>query len=67
MFYLSESSQKKLEHLATEKGKSTSELMEEMINFYFINYQKELPKSIGAGKSNFSNLSERVDELLWQD
>jgi hypothetical protein len=67
MISLSEESQTKLRQLAQEQGKTPTEVIEEMIHFYITHQSKKMPKCLGKGKSNLSNLSERVDELLWQD
>lgn len=67
MISLSEESQTKLRQLAQEQGKTPSEVIEEMIHFYLTHQTQKVPKSLGKGQSNLSDLSERVDELLWQD
>lgn len=64
---LSEATQKNLQALAEQQGKTIDEIMQEAIQFYFLSIQKKQPKSIGIGKSNLTDLSERVDELLWQE
>jgi len=41
--------------------------LQEMINQYPFKKKKPRPQCIGMGDSGMTNLSERVDELLWQD
>ena len=64
---LSEATQRNLQALAEQQGRTIDEIMQEAIQLYFQSIQKKRPKSIGLGKSNVTDLSERVDELLWQE
>lgn len=64
---LSEATQRNLQALAEQQGKTIDEIMQEAIQLYLVSVQKRQPKSIGIGKSNLTDLSERVDELLWQE
>jgi predicted transcriptional regulator len=64
---LNEVTQRNLQALAEQQGKTIDEIMQEAIQLYFVSVQKKQPKSIGIGKSNLTDLSERVDELLWQE
>jgi len=59
--------QKTLEEIAKNQDKTVEDLVQEAINLYIFALQKVQPQSIGMGNSQYSDLSERVDELLWQD
>jgi hypothetical protein len=61
---LDEATQRNLQALAEQQGKTIDEIMQEAIQLYFVSVQKKQPKSIGLGKSNLTDLSERVDELI---
>ena len=67
IIYLPEETEFALQELANQKGKTPSEIIQEMIEEYSLIKKKLLPKCIGMGSSGMSDLSERVDELLWQD
>jgi hypothetical protein len=67
VIYLPEETDLALQDLAKQKGKTPSEIIQEMLNQHLLYKKKELPKCIGMGKSGMSDLSERVDELLWQE
>ena len=67
MISISKETQNKINELAKKQGKTTSELVEEMVNLYINQKARKIPKSIGKGRSEVQNLSERVDELLWND
>lgn len=56
-----------LEQLATQTGRSQTELIQTAIEDYLSRKQRSLPRSIGMGKSGRSDLSERDEELLWQE
>jgi len=60
---LNEATQRKLQALAEQQGKTIDEVVQEAIQFYLLLAQKKQPKFIGLGKSNLTDLSERVDEL----
>lgn len=47
MISLSEDTQTKLHQLAQQQGKTPSEMMEEMINFYLTHQTKKTPKCLG--------------------
>ncbi|NEQ95961.1 MAG: CopG family transcriptional regulator [Cyanothece sp. SIO2G6] len=64
---LSTTVQQTLEKLAVDQNKTVEELLQEAIELYIFAIQKVQPKSVGMGRSQYSDLSERVDELLWQD
>lgn len=64
---LSEETQQLLQELAIQKGKTTQTLIEEAIHLYLSTHHKRQPRSIGMGQSSIPDLSERVDELLWQE
>ena len=59
--------QQTLEQLAVGQNKTVEDLVQEALDLYIFAAQKVQPKSVGMGRSQYSNLSERVDELLWQD
>ncbi|NJL41760.1 MAG: ribbon-helix-helix protein, CopG family [Leptolyngbyaceae cyanobacterium SM1_4_3] len=56
-----------LEQLALQTGRSQAELIQEAIADYLSRKRQSLPSSIGMGASGRSDLSERDEELLWQD
>ncbi len=63
---LKEATQKNLQKLAKQQGKTTDEIVQEAIEFYLLAMQKQQPKSSGIGKSNSSDLSERVDVTMFE-
>lgn len=65
--FLSDKAQKALQKLAQEQGKSVQDVVNDAIEFYILSTPQMQPQSVGLGQSNLLNLSERVDELLWQD
>jgi len=65
--YLPDDTEQALQELALQQGKTTADLVQEAIRLYLCTNQKKQPKSIGLGRSNQTNLSERVDALLWQE
>jgi hypothetical protein len=67
VIYLPEETELALQEIASQKGKTPSEIVQEMVNQYLFKKKKPRPKCIGMGDSGMTNLSERVDELLWQD
>jgi hypothetical protein len=67
IIYLPEETELALQEIASQKGKTPSEIVQEMVNQYLFKKKKPRPKCIGMGDSGMTNLSERVDELLWQD
>jgi predicted transcriptional regulator len=66
---LSETLQQSLKKIADTQGKSINQVLEEALNLYVASQTttKPIAKSIGMGSSEITDLSERVDELLWQD
>lgn len=66
---LSEKLEQSLKELADTQGKTLNQLLEEALNLYLASQVRTKPfaKSIGMGSSEITDLSERVDELLWQD
>lgn len=64
---LPEATETALQDLAAQQGKTTAELIQEAIEQYLSRPNKSLPNCLGIGRSGRSDLSERVDELLWQD
>ena len=67
VIYLAEETDFALQEFAKQKGKTPSEIIQEMVNKHFSIKKKPRPQCIGMGDSGMTNLSERVDELLWQD
>ena len=67
VIYLPQETEQVLEQLSLQGGKTPSEIIQEAIQFYIVNKKKTLPKCVGMGKSGISDLSERVDELLWKE
>jgi metal-responsive CopG/Arc/MetJ family transcriptional regulator len=56
-----------LSQLAQATGRSQVELIQEAIEQYLLRQTRSLPRSIGIGSSGIGNLSERDEELLWQE
>jgi hypothetical protein len=56
-----------LEHLAQQTGRSSLELIQEAVEMYLSQQNSPLPSSIGMGASGRNDLSQRDEELLWQD
>jgi hypothetical protein len=67
IIYLPEETELALQEIATQKGKTPSEIVQEMVNQYIFKKKKTRHECIGMGDSGMTNFSERVDELLWQD
>lgn len=67
VIYLPEETETALQEIANQKGKTLSEIIQEIIKEYSLIKKKSLPKCVGMGNSGMSDLSERIDELLWQD
>jgi hypothetical protein len=67
IIYLPEETELALQEIATQKGKTPSEIVQEMVNQYIFKKKKPRHECIGMGDNGLTNLSERVDELLWQD
>jgi hypothetical protein len=65
--YLPEETEIALQEIAKQNGKTLSEIIQEMVKEYSLTKKKLLPKCVGMGNSGMFDLSERVDELLWQD
>lgn len=55
-----------LNQIAQVTGRSQAELIREAIEQYLQRQGRSLPRSVGMGSSNMGNLSERDEELLWQ-
>jgi hypothetical protein len=62
--YLPQQTEQVLEQLSAQEGKT---IIQEAIQLYVVNKKKTLPKCVGMGKSGISDLSERVDEILWKE
>jgi predicted transcriptional regulator len=56
-----------LQQLVNQTGKPEEELIGEAIEAYLESQNRPLPRSIGIGASDRGDLSDRVDDLLWQD
>lgn len=56
-----------LQRLAAQTGRSQTELIQVAIEDYLSRNQRSLPSSVGMGISGRSDLSERDEELLWQE
>lgn len=67
IIYLPQETEIALQEIANQKGKTLSEIIQEMVKEYCLTKKKLLPNCVGMGNSGRSDLSERVDELLWQD
>jgi hypothetical protein len=65
--YLPEQTEQILAQLSAQSDKTPSEIVQEALQLYWVNKPKKRSKCIGIGKSGISNLSERVDELLWKE
>ena len=65
VIYLSQETEQILEQLSAQGCKTPSKIIQEAIQLYIVNQKKTLPKCVGMGKSGISDLSERVDELLY--
>lgn len=65
--YLPDEIEQSLQRLVQQTGKPKAELIREAIEAYLENQKHSLPRSIGIGASDRGDLSERVDELLWQE
>ncbi|AFY62381.1 hypothetical protein [Synechococcus sp. PCC 6312] len=59
--------QDNLEAIAKNQDKTVSDLVQEALNLYVFALQRVQAKSVGLGESEYSDLSERVDDLLWQE
>lgn len=64
---LPEQIDRSLDQLAQVTGRSQIELIQEAIEQYLIRQTRSLPHSVGMGSSGVGNLSERDEELLWQE
>lgn len=65
--YLPDEIERSLQRLVQQTGKPKAELIREAIEVYLESQKHPLPRSIGIGASDRGDLSERVDELLWQE
>jgi hypothetical protein len=65
--YLPEETDLLLKRLARKAGRSQAELIREAIANYIGNENKPLPPSVGMGASGRNDLSERDEELLWEE
>lgn len=55
-----------LNQIAQVTGRSQVELIREAIEQYLQRQGRSLPRSVGMGSSNIGDLSDRDEELLWQ-
>jgi predicted transcriptional regulator len=67
LVHLPDSVKTSLQQLVSQTGKPESELIGEAIEAYLESQNRPLPRSIGIGASDRGDLSDRVDDLLWQD
>ncbi|CAN1209105.1 CopG family transcriptional regulator [Tumidithrix helvetica PCC 7403] len=67
VIYLPEQTEQILAQLAAQSDKTPSEIVQEALQLYWINKPKKRSKCIGMGKSGIPNLSEHIDELLWNE
>lgn len=65
--YLPEEADLALKGLAQRTKRSQAELIREAIEQYLLKEEQTLPRSIGMGTSGRTDLSERYEELLWQE
>jgi hypothetical protein len=65
--YLPEETEADLQKLATQTGKSISEIIQELITDHLTKKTPKLPKSIGMGSSGRSDLSSKAEQLLWTE
>jgi predicted transcriptional regulator len=56
-----------LEQLAQQTGRSPQDLIQEAVKIYLTHQHALLPPSVGMGASGRGDLSQRDEELLWQD
>lgn len=56
-----------LQQLASQTGRSPTDLIQDAIADYLVRNRHVLPPSVGMGNSGRSDLSERDEELLWQE
>lgn len=63
--YLTEADYRRLKQLARRQGVPAAKLVREAVAEYVTRHAKrQLPRSLGLGRSGRGDLSERVDELL---
>lgn len=67
IIYLADETEATLQELASKKGQSVSEIVQEVMENYLSQSSKKLPKSVGMGASGRSDLSSKTDELLWTE
>jgi predicted transcriptional regulator len=65
--YLPDETNAALEQLATQMGRSQTELIQAAIEDYLLRNRRSRPRSVGMGTSGRADLSERDEELLWQE
>jgi len=65
--YLPEEIDNSLNTLAQMTGRTQAELIQEAIQQYLLRTNQPLPQCVGMGASGMRNLSERDEELLWQE
>jgi predicted transcriptional regulator len=56
-----------LKKLSLQTGRSQAELIREAIEQYIMREKQSLPRSLGMGASGRNDLSERDEELLWEE
>jgi len=65
--YLPEKTDLLLKRLARKTGRSQAQIIREAIANYIGNENQALPPSVGMGASGRNDLSERDEELLWEE
>jgi hypothetical protein len=62
--YLNAADYRRLQALARQEGRSAAELIREAVAEYAARRAPPAPRSLGAGRSGQSELSERAEDLL---
>ena len=65
--YLPDETNAALEQLASQMRRSQTELIQAAIEDYLSRNRRSMPRSVGMGISGRSDLSERDEEMLWQN
>lgn len=64
---LEEETAQVLEQLASREGRSQEEVLREALRVYRNQQDRPAPKGLGMYRSGRSDISERAEELLFQD
>jgi len=65
--YLEEETANVLEQLATQEGRSEGEVIREALLTYKSRQTRPVPKGIGKYRSGHSDISQKAEELLFQN